>query len=190
VQLPRSSPDAHRRSGAGRRSLGSVLAAHGRTQSGQVSCLRYRACRTSDRQGSPESRRKSAARNVSQKYNQLTASGSSAPDRSKAGSCANNKVSTPRGPNLDRANCRSAAPDDQAGPPHPDQTNERTDPDRSSSENGANAPAVLAIFKSDDCANEGIFPLPARDEKAPHPLAIPVQIIGKTVNNSETSCSR
>src|SRR6202012_3843768 len=76
-----------------------------------------------------------------QKYNQLTASGSSEPGQSKVGPCANNKVPTPRGPNLDRANRRSAAPDDQVAPPYPDQTNRRTDPDRSPAAPSCAAPA-------------------------------------------------
>ena len=44
-----SSPPQPRRPGVGHRSVGSVPAAHGRTRSGRVFCLRYRACRTSDR---------------------------------------------------------------------------------------------------------------------------------------------
>jgi hypothetical protein len=45
------------------------------------------------------------------------------------------------GPNSDPENRRSAVPDDQVGPPHPDQTNKRTDPDHSPADPSCAAPA-------------------------------------------------
>jgi hypothetical protein len=61
----------------------------------EESCLRYRACRTSDRQGLPESQRKSVARSGSQIHSRPGASGSSAPGQSRAVPCANSNAPTP-----------------------------------------------------------------------------------------------
>src|SRR6516225_8695112 len=92
----------------------------------RVSCLRYRACRTSDRQGSLESQRKSAARSGSQTHSRQVASGSSEPDQSKAGQCASNKALAPCAPNSDRAARRSSAPNDRVELPCRDQKNRKT----------------------------------------------------------------
>ncbi len=96
--------------GARHRFLESVHVAHGKIRSDRESCLRYRACRTSDRQGSPESQRKSVAPSGSQTHSRRGASGSSAPGQSRADPCASNKALAPRAPNLDRANRQSAGP--------------------------------------------------------------------------------
>ena len=72
-----------------------------------------------------ESQRKSVARSGSQTHSQQAASGSSAPGQSRAVPCASNKAPIPCAPNLDRANRRSAAPDDRVEPPCRDQTNRK-----------------------------------------------------------------
>jgi hypothetical protein len=61
-----SSPPHPRIPGLMHRSLESVRPARGKIQCDREFCLRYRACRTSDEQGSPESQRKSVARGGSQ----------------------------------------------------------------------------------------------------------------------------
>src|SRR5204863_9362003 len=57
-----------------------------------------------------------------------SASGSSVPGQSRADPYASNMAPTPCAPSSDRANRRSAAPDDRAEPPCRDQTNRKTVP--------------------------------------------------------------
>ena len=71
---------------------GNARCGRARTPNGPGWHLRYRACRTSDRRGSPSPLCKSAAPTGSQRHTPRTASGSSVPDRSTGDPSMNNEV--------------------------------------------------------------------------------------------------
>src|SRR5260370_21979644 len=90
-------------------------------------CPRCRACRTSDRLGSPALHGRSAARSGSQRHTLRPASGSSAPDRSTDDPWTNNEVQVRCEARTDREQCRSCAPNDLQGPRRQDETGRTVD---------------------------------------------------------------
>src|SRR4029077_20760562 len=85
---------------------------HARTPNDPGQHPRYRACRTSDRRGSPALHDRSIAPSGSQRHNLRPASGSSVPDRSTGDPWTNNGVQVRSGARTDREQCRSSAPCD------------------------------------------------------------------------------
>src|SRR6478752_7371801 len=85
---------------------------HARTPNDPERRPRYRACRTSDRRGSPALHDRSIAPSGSQRHNLQPASGSSVPDRSTGDPWTNNGVQVRCGARTDREQCRSPAPCD------------------------------------------------------------------------------
>src|SRR6202041_3192896 len=88
---------------------------------------RYRACRTSDRRGSPALHGRSAAPNGSQRHTPRPTSGSSTPDRLMGDPSMNNEVLVRCEASKDREQHRSSAPDDLREPPRQDETRRTVD---------------------------------------------------------------
>src|SRR6202050_5931665 len=105
---------------------------HARMLNGPGWHLRCRACRTSDRRGSPALHGRSITPNGSQRHIPRSAYGSSVPDRSTVDQWKNNEEQVRREPRTDRAQCRSGAPDDLRGPRRQDETRKIVDPGHSS----------------------------------------------------------
>src|SRR5450631_3122971 len=87
----------------------------------------YRACRTSDRQGSPALHGRSAAPNGSQRHTQRPASGPSTPDRSMGDPWTSNEVLVHCEARTDRERRRSSEPNDLREPRRPDETRRTAD---------------------------------------------------------------
>src|SRR6266404_1767580 len=90
-------------------------------------CPRCRACRTSDRPGSPALHGRSAAPSGSQRHTLRPASGSSAPDRSTDDPWTNNEVQVRCEARTDPEQSPSCAPDDLQGPRRQDETGRTVD---------------------------------------------------------------
>src|ERR1700688_2623728 len=88
---------------------------------------RYRACRTSDRRGSPALHGRSAAPSGSQRHTPPPASGSSTPDRLMGDPSMNNEVLVRCEARKDREQHRSSAPDDLREPRRQDETRRTVD---------------------------------------------------------------
>jgi hypothetical protein len=136
-----TSPPRPRTRGARHRSHESARAAHGRTQNDRGYCPRSRACKTTDTRDSPAPQSTAAAPSGSQTRSQRSASGSSAPDQSRAGRCGSSKVKALCAPNRGQEHHRSAGPNDRAEPPRRDQRNKRTGLVRLSAVPSCDAPA-------------------------------------------------
>src|SRR4029453_1922065 len=89
--------------------------------------LRSRACRTSDRQGSPALHGRSIAPSGSQRHTPRPASGSSVPDRSTGDPSTNNEVLVHCEARTDREHRRSSAPNDLRESRRPDETRRTVD---------------------------------------------------------------
>src|SRR6185369_18054176 len=88
---------------------------------------RYRACRTSDRRGSPALHDRSAVPSGSQRHTPRPASGSSVPDRSTGAPSTNSEMLVHREARTDREQHRSSAPDDLREPRRQDETRRTVD---------------------------------------------------------------
>src|ERR1700689_1487505 len=98
-----------------------------RTPNDPVQHPRCRACRTTDRRGSPALHGRSAAPNGSQRHIPRPASGSSVPDRSTGAPWTNSVVQVRCEARTDRAPHRSSAPDDLQEPRRQDETRRTAD---------------------------------------------------------------
>src|SRR5271154_3042457 len=101
---------------------GSAHCGRARTPSDPGLRPRYRACKTSDRRGSPALHGRSAAQSGSQRHILRQASGSSTPDQSTGDPSMNNEVQVRCGAKKDREQHRPSAPDDLREPPRLDET--------------------------------------------------------------------
>src|SRR6476661_10470783 len=101
-----------RTSGGKHRLHESARSEHARTPNDPAQHPRYRACRTSDRRGSPALHDRLIVPSGSQRHNLRPASGSSVPDRSTGDPWTNNGVQVRSGARTDREQCRSSAPCD------------------------------------------------------------------------------
>src|SRR5580704_7431038 len=88
---------------------------------------RYRACRTSDRRGSPALHGRLAVPSGSQKHTPRPASGSSVLDRSTGAPSTNSEMLVLREARTDREQHRSSAPDDLQEPRRQDETRRTVD---------------------------------------------------------------
>src|ERR1700676_1929724 len=100
---------------------------HAKTPNDPEQHPRYRACRTSDRQGSPALHDRSIVPSGSQRHTPRPASGSSVPDRSTGDPSTNSEVQVRCEARTDREQCRSSAPDDLRGLRRQDETRRTVD---------------------------------------------------------------